>query len=611
MFLLGLMLMFFQAGVISEWASDGKRFLLEHFDTINKSPSHIYHSALPLSPSTSWVYKHYIVEVSPMVKVVRGLVDGWGVCFRTTQLGSYPWALSHHNNNIAAGSVSGDINILNLTTGSQSAVLSGHKKPVRSVVFSPNGTSLVSGSYDKTVKHWDIQTGGVIKTFFGHTGAVFSVSVSVGWTIIASGSSDRTIHLWNIQTGECYHTIQQQGMVSHVSFSPKDPQHLISISGDKVWQWGVNGNQIRPPFKSSCVAFSSDGAQFVSYYKKTTIHDSSSGAIVTEFQIAEYATQCCFSPDNRLVAVATGNTAHCWDITTSEPQLVETFIGHTKKITSIIFSSSATLISASEDGSIKFWQIGTVIDLKPIHLPSTPIKSVTLLSKEDVAITCDLDGVIKAWEISTGICKKSCQSPAKHFDCWDTQLVDSKLIIVWCSHRKVCVWDTEDRQLLWEVAGPAMYGGCIRISGDKSKVFGWFGSYLWAWSLWTGKVVEQMTIDSQGSSESLIDGQGSSGSLIVDGSKVWAHWSESDGQGWDFGATGMAPVVLSSCPIPHSPSRLWNPKLARIENSATGKVVLQLSRRFSRPVSVQCDGSYLVAGYESGEILILDLTNVK
>ena len=39
----------------------------------------------------------------------------------------------------------------------------------------------------------------------------------------------------------------------------------------------------------------------------------------------------------------------------------------------------------------------------------------------------------------------------------------------------------------------------------------------------------------------------------------------------------------------------------------------QWVHRGSPPVSfcVQCDGSYLVAGYESGEILILDLTNVK
>ena len=199
-----------------------------------------------------------------MVKVVKGPLGGWGVCSRTIQLGECTRALSHHNNHVAVGSLSGDINILNAVTGSQSVVLSGHTGEVNCIVFSSDGTSLVSGSDDKTIKLWDIQTGGVIKTFFGHTGEVYSVSISVDCTTIASGSGDQTICLWVIQTGECYHTIQQQGWVSHVGFSSKDPQHLISVCDYMVWQWDVNGCQIRPPFNGYYIAFSSDGAWFVS-----------------------------------------------------------------------------------------------------------------------------------------------------------------------------------------------------------------------------------------------------------------------------------------------------------------------------------------------------------
>ena len=104
---------------------------------------------------------------------------------------------------------------------------------------------------------------------------------------------------------------------------------------------------------------------------------------------------------------------------------------------------------------------------------------------------------------------------------------------------------------------------------------------------------------------------GGSGSLIVDGSKVWAHWEESEYEGWDFDIPGLTPMEPSNISILPSPSKLWDPKQARIKNPATGEVVFQLSGRFVNPVHVQCDDSYLVAGYQSGEILILDLTNVK
>ena len=66
-----------------------------------------------------------------MVKVVKGLSAGWGMCSRTTVLSSSTLTLSHYGNSIAAGSRPGDIIILNAITGSQSAVLSEHTQTVR------------------------------------------------------------------------------------------------------------------------------------------------------------------------------------------------------------------------------------------------------------------------------------------------------------------------------------------------------------------------------------------------------------------------------------------------------------------------------------------------
>ena len=43
-----------------------------------------------------------------------------------------------------------------------------------------------------------------------------------------------------------------------------------------------------------------------------------------------------------------------------------------------------------------------------------------------------------------------------------------------------------------------------------------------------------------------------------------------------------------------------------IKNTETGKEVFQLRERYAKPTDVWWDGQYLVAGYESGEVLILD-----
>ena len=599
--------MIFQAGVGSQWTNDSQRLLLENFDTIQASPSHIYHSALPLSPSSSWLHKHYSVELSFIAKVVKGPSAEWGRCSRTVLLDSFTHTLSYWNKTIAVGSYPGDIIILNAVTGSQTAILSGHTAGVNTLTFSLDGTSLVSGSDDRTVKLWDLQTGGVVKTFLGHTDPVWSVSVSANLTTIASGSNDHTIHLWDIQTGKCHQTIKQEDEVLYVCFSPTSFQHLISRSGGKVWQWDHNGHQIKPPCDSSCAAFSSDGTQFMSCNGTVvTIQNSDSGVIVTEFHVADSGTShCCFSPDGRFVAVAADNTTYVWDITNSNPHLVETFIGHTNYITSLTFSSPSTLISTSFDQSIKFWQIGSLsvdpvtTDPKTTSLTLVPITSIVLPAKDGIAITSDSNGMIKTWDISTGLCKEFFQSPTKSFHKMHIQLINGRLIFVGYVDREISIWDFEKGELLLAVDVPDKLDD-LKISGDGSRIFCLDAYSIQAWSIETGEIVGKVDIKHSQNH----------GFLTVDGSKVWAYHPDSEYQGWDFGIPGSSPVQLSDVPILPNSSMLWDPEQSRIKDAVTGKVVFQLSGSLAKPIITEYNGCYLVAGYYSGEVLIMELNHV-
>ena len=600
-------LMIYQAGVASKWTNrwtnDSQRFLLEHFDMIHDSPSHIYHPALQFCPSSSWLQLYYSAEFSLGVKVVKGLPVEWGMCYHTVMLDSFTQTLSYHNNTVAVGSKPGDIIILNTVTGSQTAVLSGHTDQVHCLTFSSDGTLLVSGSHDKTVKLWDIQTGGVVKTFSGHTGQVFSVSISADCTTIASGSEDKTICLWNIHTNEFQHVISQQDVVWHIEFSPTDPKHFISRCDDKLWHWDTNGHQLKPPCDCDCTVFSPDGTQFVLCYKRAaTVQKIDSGAIVAEFEVPMNPVQCCcFSPDGRLIAIADNTSIHIWDITNSDPHPVEILLGHTNIITSLAFPSSNTLISASQDRSVRFWQIRAslmdpvVTSPKSGSLTSSPIRCITLQAKDGIVITSDFNGMVKTWDISTGLCKASFQTRAMGIGPVDTHLINGRLILVYKFLEVVYVFDVERDKHLLEIHGPR-YLKVLKISGDGSRVFGLGGKSIYAWSVQTGELM--------GEEEVTISPQGPMRSLTVDESKVWVHGPQSLYQGWDF--LSSSSVQLSSIPLPNG-SMLWDPEQTKIKNAATGESMFQLPDRFAKPVDVQCDGSYLVAGYESGEILILDL----
>ena len=600
------MLTHVQVGASCKWVNDSQRLLLEWFDAVHDSPSQVYHLALPFCPSPSWLHKYYATELSQEVKVIKGLPAGWGACYRTVACCS-GGTLTYWKDTIAVGLYSGDIVTLDAVTGIQTATLSGHTDDVNALSSLPDGTSLASGSDDKTVKLWDVQTGGVVKTFYGHTDRVLSVSISADYTMIASGSHDSTTRLWNIQTEECLHIFKQQAPVVCVRFSPTDPQHLVSVSGDEVWHWDINGHQTKSTHNGSCIAFSSDGTQFVFCQGEDVMAQNyNSGAIVAKFQMGEDGEECCFSPDGRLIAVGAGHTVYVWDVTSSHPHPIKTLVGHTREITSLVFSSSSLISSAFQ--SVKFWQIGAlqtdpvVTDLESTPPTSALIWSITLQAEDGVAISGDLEGVIRTWDISTGHCKASFQTPAKGFLDLDIRLINSQLIIVWYLTEKMHIWDVEKGGFLhtvdvvFEESGDCVDN--VRISGDGSIVFCLCRMSIQAWSIQTGEVVGKVGFEDHETDRS----------LTVDGSRAWLHSHNSEPQGWDFGIPGSPPAQLSGT-FPLHPNNI-ELQHSRLMDTVTGKVVFQLAGRFANPYCAWWDGRYLIAGYLFGEVLILDFNCV-
>jgi WD40 repeat protein len=600
---------------------DSQHLFLEHFDKIRTYPSQIYHLVLPFSPSSSWLHTYYAAEHLGVVKVVKGLPAGWGTCSRAVRLDGTPQALAYWKDTLAVGFQSGDIIILNALTGSQVAVLSGHTDWVRSLTFSPDGTSLVSGSDDNTLRLWDIQTGGVVKTFHGHTNQVHSVSVSPDYVMIASGSSDKTIRLWDIQTGECHCVIGQQEQVYHVIFSLTNPQHLISMSGNIIQQWDINGHPIGPVHKCSHTAFSTNGTHFVSCRGKVVIvQNSNSGAIVAECPVLKKKTNftcSCFSPNGRLVAVAIGATVYVWDITGSDPLLIETFNGHLDTVTSLNFPSPSSLVSASKDKLVRFLQIGgqstDPVAGDPNSTPSTPasIDFVSLQSKNGIAVSSDSDGVMRVWDISTGICKESFNPPNFAFVQKDAQMIDGRLIIVWVSTPAygIYIMDAEKGEDLRMVDLPQKMPGVLRISEDGSKFFLIEGGFIQAWSMWTGEAVGR--VDVEDVKDVLFWGH-SLDPLLAGGSRIRVNFKDNSVQVWEFGILGSVPILVSqmSSEIPYLRLIAWQIGKSMIKDMATGKVAFQLPRKYANPSAVRWDGWYLVAGYASGEVLILDFNHL-
>merc|ERR1712096_179770 len=139
-----------------------------------------------------------------------------------------------------------NIQLWEVDSGSLWKTLSGHPAPIKSVTYSPDGTTLASASDDGSIKLWDAVTGQELQQspLSGHNGPISSVAYSPDGTTLASASFDGTIKLWDAATGQ---ELQQSPLSGHsdivfsVTYSP-DGTTLASASFSVLAKQALKAN---------------------------------------------------------------------------------------------------------------------------------------------------------------------------------------------------------------------------------------------------------------------------------------------------------------------------------------------------------------------------------
>src|SRR5258705_10360180 len=83
-----------------DWMQDIECFLRQFHDILEGSAMHIYHSALPFTPSSSLIRKHYAKELENEVQIIHGQPQGWDRSSRAlaiTSIDIYTSRFSHDN----------------------------------------------------------------------------------------------------------------------------------------------------------------------------------------------------------------------------------------------------------------------------------------------------------------------------------------------------------------------------------------------------------------------------------------------------------------------------------------------------------------------------------
>jgi WD40 repeat protein len=264
----------------------------------------------------------------------------------------------------------------------------GHKLPIRSVAFSPDGKRALSASDDWTVRLWDLESGKEIRILQGHTSRVWSVAFSRDGHKAVSASWDQSVRLWDVDTGKELRRFEPKpsaGPMYSAVFSP-DGRSILAGGGTN----NIPENSLH-------------------------LFEVETGKEVRRFRgHREGIHAVAFSPDGKRAASCSGVLApvgyrrpidcsvRIWNV--EDGKQLQDLEGHIGPVWSVAFSADGRfLLSTSEDMTVRLWDVMAGKEVRRLLGHQMQPRSAIFLPDGQRALSAGWDRTLRLWDLTTGL----------------------------------------------------------------------------------------------------------------------------------------------------------------------------------------------------------------
>jgi WD40 repeat protein len=291
------------------------------------------------------------------------------------------------------------------------------KVEVNWAAFSPDGSRLAMACKDATAKIWEVGKKELIP--LEHKKEVLRVYFNKPGTYLATACSDDTVRLWNAATlAPLWTEPFRRGDLTDLAFSPDGESVATAHWDGQIFIQEVRSRTIKKEFSLERslkrVYFSPDGTLLATV--------SSDDGMVKVWKISssekpfwegkDFGLEAAFSPDGNLLALANKYDHVVYVLDTATGTYKAKLPGHTDAISQLFFLPPGDapqvrfLVSASEDETVRMWDLTGSKELFSLAGHLSPVKGVALSpdpeKKGNRLVSVGGDGQGRVWDIGVG-----------------------------------------------------------------------------------------------------------------------------------------------------------------------------------------------------------------